>query len=143
MESTPPQADPAAKSLAQWRGEIRDAMSSGELLEAYDLADRAVLDFPDDPLLKYQAVLALARAGATRQARAHYDKFGSLGLLGPSLRSKLTYSHSTPASQRTRRSRLRLPSAARCSARPLRATKRFSGAPATPTRASMLQRCRC
>jgi class 3 adenylate cyclase len=50
-------------------------MSRGELLQAYDLTDQALIDFPNDPQLKYMAVLTLARAGATRQARARYDKF--------------------------------------------------------------------
>jgi len=75
MESTPESAEPAKKSLAQWHDETRIAMGRGELLQAYDLADRARVDYPDDPLLMYRAVLALARAGATQQARARYDKF--------------------------------------------------------------------
>jgi tetratricopeptide (TPR) repeat protein len=75
MASTPAPSDSSKQSLAQWREETRVAMSRGELLQAYDLADRALLDYPDDPLLKYRAVLALARAGATQQARARYDKF--------------------------------------------------------------------
>jgi tetratricopeptide (TPR) repeat protein len=75
MASTPAPSEASHKSLAEWREETRVAMSRGELLQAYDLADRALLDYPDDPLLKYRAVLALARAGATQQARARYDKF--------------------------------------------------------------------
>src|SRR5580658_8332681 len=75
MASTPAPSDSSKQSLAQWREETRVAMSRGELLQAYDLADRGRADYPDDPLLKYRAVLALARAGATQQARARYDKF--------------------------------------------------------------------
>jgi class 3 adenylate cyclase/tetratricopeptide (TPR) repeat protein len=63
------------KPIAQWRDEIRDAIGRSELLEAFDLAERALEQFPDDTVLRWSAVLALARAGATRQARIRYDRF--------------------------------------------------------------------
>src|ERR1700689_1700551 len=75
MASTPAPSEASHKSLAEWREETRVAMSRGELLQAYDLADRALLDYPEDRLLKDRAVLALARAGGAQQARARYDKF--------------------------------------------------------------------
>jgi len=46
MGSTPDQSEPASRSPAQWRTDIRDAMSRGELLPAYDLAYRARVDCP-------------------------------------------------------------------------------------------------
>jgi hypothetical protein len=50
-------------------------MSRGELIEAYDLAERALTEFPDDLSLRYVAVLVLGRSGATQHARAKYDAF--------------------------------------------------------------------
>jgi len=67
-------SDPA-KAIGEWISEIRNANARGELLQAYDLAERALEDFPDDVVLRYSAVLALARAGATRQAHTRYDRF--------------------------------------------------------------------
>jgi hypothetical protein len=68
------QSESTPRQLAQWHADIRNEMNRGELLQAYDLADRALTDFPEDPRLKYMAVLSLARAGATRQARERYDQ---------------------------------------------------------------------
>src|SRR5882762_1246760 len=51
---------------------IRSAMARGELLQAYDLAERALIDSPGSAQLRYAAVLALARAGATRHARTEF-----------------------------------------------------------------------
>src|SRR6266403_3764154 len=64
-----------SKPIDAWIAEIHNANARGELLQAYDLAERALEDFPEDSVLRYNAVLALARAGATRQARSHYDRF--------------------------------------------------------------------
>lgn len=66
---------PPSKSVGAWISEIHDANARGELLQAFDLADRALEEYPDDSVLRYNAVLALARTGATRQARARYDRF--------------------------------------------------------------------
>src|SRR5215469_15430458 len=41
------------------------AMRRGNLLSAYDIAERGLRDAPDDLELKYLSVLALARSGAT------------------------------------------------------------------------------
>lgn len=73
-ESDSKSTDPA-KSVGEWISEIRDANARGEVLQAFDLAERGLADFPDDSALQYSAVLALARAGATRQARIRYDRF--------------------------------------------------------------------
>lgn len=64
-----------SKPAGAWISEIHDANARGELLQAFDLAERALEDFPDDAFLLYNAVLALARTGATRQARTRYDRF--------------------------------------------------------------------
>ena len=47
---------------------IRGAMARGEYLLAFDEATAALETSPDSVELRYQAVLALARAGATDQA---------------------------------------------------------------------------
>jgi class 3 adenylate cyclase/tetratricopeptide (TPR) repeat protein len=67
-------ANPAKSVDASIAG-VRDAIARGELLQAFDLAERALEDFPANPVLQYNAVLALARAGATQQARGRYDRF--------------------------------------------------------------------
>jgi len=51
------------------------AIRNGEYLVAYDLATRAVEHFPDNDQLKYQAVLALARSGATERAEELYAAY--------------------------------------------------------------------
>jgi class 3 adenylate cyclase/tetratricopeptide (TPR) repeat protein len=71
-----------SKSIDAWIAEIRDANARGELLQALDLADHALEDFPENPMLRYSAVLALARAGATQQARNRYDRFKLGELVG-------------------------------------------------------------
>lgn len=43
---------------------------------AYDMAMHGLEDFPDNDLLKYQAVLALARSGASERAEELYAAFG-------------------------------------------------------------------
>jgi len=53
------------RSAAEWAEAVRDAERRGELLTAFDLAERALEEYPDDLWLKHRAVLALARAGST------------------------------------------------------------------------------
>lgn len=48
----------------------------GELLAAFDLAERGLEEHPDDMALKHRAVLALARAGATEEAARRFDHYG-------------------------------------------------------------------
>ncbi|MEM8743393.1 MAG: adenylate/guanylate cyclase domain-containing protein [Pseudomonadota bacterium] len=57
--------------LAKTGAEIRH----GEFLMAYDLAMRGLEAFPENELLKYHAVLALARSGATERAEELYGVF--------------------------------------------------------------------
>ena len=72
---TSAQSSLPAKSIDTWISEVRDASERGELLQAFDSAERGLEDFPANPVLRYNAVLALARAGATQQARDRYDRF--------------------------------------------------------------------
>ena len=48
----------------------------GELLTAFDLAERGLAEHPDDVGLKHRAVLVLARAGATEEAARHFEVYG-------------------------------------------------------------------
>src|SRR5580658_4933747 len=64
---------PATKSPGEWLHEIRAAMARGELIEAYDLAQKALDSSPDDLALQHLTVLVLARSGATRHARSRYE----------------------------------------------------------------------
>ena len=58
-----------------WLAKTATALRGGEFLMAYDLAIRAHEAFPENDLLKYQAVLALARSGATEHAEQLYGTF--------------------------------------------------------------------
>lgn len=64
-------------SSASAIAEIREALNSGELFKAYDLAQQALETRPDDLEIRYLAVLTLARAGAQEQAM---ERFQALGL---------------------------------------------------------------
>src|ERR1700693_4224081 len=75
VENPGSEATVPEKPLEAWRNDIREAMGRGELLQVYDLAERALEAFPEDVNLRFAAVLALARMGAPRQARARYDTF--------------------------------------------------------------------
>jgi hypothetical protein len=67
---------PPATSIEDWLAAVRDAERRGELLSAFDLAERGLLEHPDDAWLKHRAVLALARAGATGQAERRFAEYG-------------------------------------------------------------------
>jgi hypothetical protein len=67
---------PPATSSEDWLAAVRDAERRGELLSAFDLAERGLLEHPDDAWLKHRAVLALARAGATGQAERRFAEYG-------------------------------------------------------------------
>jgi class 3 adenylate cyclase len=55
---------------------LEDELSRGELISAYDTAERARRDGLDHPLIRYRRVLALARAGATETAAKEYLEQG-------------------------------------------------------------------
>ncbi|HWF25690.1 MAG TPA: adenylate/guanylate cyclase domain-containing protein [Solirubrobacteraceae bacterium] len=67
---------PPATSIEDWLAAVRDAERRGELLSAFDLAERGLLEHPDDAWLGHRAVLALARAGATEQAERRFSEYG-------------------------------------------------------------------
>jgi hypothetical protein len=66
----------AERSAAEWADAVRDAERRGELLTAFDLAERALDEHPGDLWLKHRAVLALARAGSTDEAARRFREYG-------------------------------------------------------------------
>ncbi len=54
---------------------VKESMRVGEYLHAYDWALLGLEDYLEDEELRYYAVLALARTGATDQARSRYTEF--------------------------------------------------------------------
>lgn len=69
-------AEPSSKSCGAWLEAVLDAERRGELLLAFDLAERGLAEHPGDLPLRHRAVLALARSGSTRQAARRYAEFG-------------------------------------------------------------------
>ena len=65
----------ARTDVGEWREVVRDAERRGELLTAYDLAERGLAEHPDDHWLQHRAVLALARAGSTNEARRLFREY--------------------------------------------------------------------
>lgn len=60
---------------AEWVDEVRRHEASGDYFIAFDTARHGLEHHPESRDLKYRAVLALARAGATTQARRYYDEY--------------------------------------------------------------------
>lgn len=59
-------------SIAGVLDRLKDELARGELIGAYDTAEKARKLGLDDPLIRYRRVLALARAGATESAAKEY-----------------------------------------------------------------------
>ena len=59
-----------------WVDAVIAAERRGELLSAFDLAERGLEEYPDDVWLRHRAVLALARSGATDEAQRRFDAYG-------------------------------------------------------------------
>jgi len=62
--------------IGWWRDAVREQERRGELLTAFDLAERGLVQHPQDTGLKHRAVLALARAGATQEATRRFEEYG-------------------------------------------------------------------
>ncbi len=69
-------ADQQGASAEWWRDAVREQERRGELLSAFDLAERGLEEHPSDLGLKHRAVLALARTGATDEARRRFEAYG-------------------------------------------------------------------
>jgi tetratricopeptide (TPR) repeat protein len=59
-----------------WLEAVMDEERRGELLAAFDVAERGLAEHPGDVRLKHRAVLALARAGATEEASKRFRLYG-------------------------------------------------------------------
>ena len=59
-----------------WLDAMRVAERRGELLAAVDIADRGLVEHPEDLSLQHRSVLALARAGATAEAAKRFQRYG-------------------------------------------------------------------
>jgi DNA-binding SARP family transcriptional activator/CRP-like cAMP-binding protein len=68
---------------------VRQLVRQGQYLEAYDLATGQLEMGSGDLELRYLAVLALARSGATIQARRRYDSFGLASVEEASISTRL------------------------------------------------------
>ena len=72
----PPAGAPPEQTAAWWLDAVKLEERRGELLSAFDLAERGLAEHPDDLWLKHRAVLALARAGATEEAARRFEQYG-------------------------------------------------------------------
>jgi hypothetical protein len=65
-----------SREAPEWLELARHEERRGELLAAYDIADRGLAEHPGDVGLAFRAVLALARAGSTGEAARRFDQLG-------------------------------------------------------------------
>jgi tetratricopeptide (TPR) repeat protein len=68
--------EPQIHPVAWWLDAVRREERRGELLTAFDLAERGLEQHPAEVTLKHRAVLALARTGATEEAARRFDQYG-------------------------------------------------------------------
>lgn len=73
--------DSIPDSREAWLASVLDAERRGELLLAFDLVERGLVEFPGDVGLQYRAVLALARSGSTAEAARRFEEY-DLGAVG-------------------------------------------------------------
>jgi class 3 adenylate cyclase len=77
----PPPPEPSPWSEGQrhdaewWLREVQGQERRGELLAAFDLAERGLAENAGNLRLQHRAVLALARAGATGEAARRFDEY--------------------------------------------------------------------
>src|SRR5438045_3654398 len=94
-----------SRDPGEWECLVRGAERAGDLLLAYDYASRGLEEHPDDPMLRYRAVLNLSRSGANNRAEALYDQYGlaashveRVAVLGARLLRERALAQSGPAS---------------------------------------------
>jgi hypothetical protein len=80
MEADDEQPGAERHTAAWWLDAVKAEERRGELLTAFDLAERGLAQHPEDTWLKHRAVLALARAGATEVAARRFDEYGLAGI---------------------------------------------------------------
>jgi hypothetical protein len=68
------------RAADRWLEAVRREERRGELLTAFDLAERGLAQHPEDLSLKHRAVLALARTGAAEEAARRFFEYGLAGI---------------------------------------------------------------
>jgi class 3 adenylate cyclase len=63
------------RTADEWLEAVLRSERRGELLTAFDLAERGLVEHPEDVRMRYHAVLVLARTGATTQAMQRFVAF--------------------------------------------------------------------
>lgn len=71
-----PWSESARRPPEEWLEAVEEQERRGELLAAFDLAERGLEEHPGDLGLEHRAVLALARAGATGEAARRFNEYG-------------------------------------------------------------------
>jgi len=71
-----PLNDTDSRSSQAWLEAVKREERRGELLAAFDLAERGLAEHPGQLSLEHRAVLALARAGATDEAASRFSEYG-------------------------------------------------------------------
>lgn len=71
----PPRGGDPRHSAAWWLEAVKLQERRGELLAAFDLAQRGLEQHRNDLRLRHRAVLALARAGATEEAQRRFEEY--------------------------------------------------------------------
>ena len=66
----------SSRTVSDWLDEVRGYEKTGDFFQAIDRAEQGLREHPDERWLKHRAVLALANAGATWEARRRYDAYG-------------------------------------------------------------------
>lgn len=63
------------RTADEWLEAVLRSERRGELLTVFDLAERGLVEHPEDVRMRYHAVLVLARTGATTQAMQRFVEF--------------------------------------------------------------------
>jgi hypothetical protein len=67
--------DMPTRTADEWLEAVLRSERRGELLTAFDLAERGLVEHPEDVRMRYHAVLVLARTGSTAQAMQRFVEF--------------------------------------------------------------------
>ena len=63
-------------SAAGWLAWVKTSERVGDYIQAYDIANKGLADYPDDLALKHRAVLCLARSGGLERATTEFAERG-------------------------------------------------------------------
>jgi hypothetical protein len=104
---SPPLADLQEHPADWWLEAVKREERRGELLAAFDYAERGLDEHPQSLALKHRAVLSLARTGATEEAAARYERYGlgqvadeDIAALGARIAKDAALAHDGPERRR-------------------------------------------